>query len=54
MSCRPVVGKSGSEMSSYIPAIVSLCLEYITYEDEDDNMDWLMLLVMNYVRRGGR
>ena len=38
-----MVGKCGSEMSSYIPAIVSLCLEYITYdpnynyEDEDDS-----------------
>ena len=38
-----MVGKCGNEMSSYIPGIVSLCLEYITYdpnynyEDEDDS-----------------
>ena len=38
-----MVGKCGSEMSSCIPAIVSLCLKYITcdpnynYEDEDDS-----------------
>ena len=38
-----MVGKCGSEMSSYIPAIISLCLEHITYdlnynyEDEDDS-----------------
>merc|ERR1719361_184581 len=42
-ACEAMVGKCGSEMSGYIPAIVSLCLEYITYdpnynyEDEDDS-----------------
>ena len=38
-----MVSKCGSEMSGHIPAIVDLCLEYITYDpnynydDEDDS-----------------
>ena len=39
-----MVSKCGSEMSAHIPAIVSLCLEYITYDpnynyDEEDDSD---------------
>ena len=42
-----MVSKCGSEISSHIPAIVNLCLEYITYDPnynyddgEDSDMVW--------------
>jgi len=45
-ACEAMVSKCGSEMSAHIPAIVSLCLEYITYdpnynydEEEDSDME---------------
>jgi len=41
-ACEAMVSKCGSEISSHIPAIVNLCLEYITYDPNynyDDGED---------------
>ena len=41
-ACEAMVSKCGSEISCHIPGIVSLCLEYITYDPNynyDDGED---------------
>ena len=48
-ACEAMVSKCGSEISGHIPAIVDLCLEYITYDpnynyDEEDDSDELEMI----------
>ena len=43
-ACEAMVSKCGSEISPHIPAIVELCLEYLTYDpnynyDDGDDSD---------------